>query len=76
MSQFLPVMYACSGFYVYADLGLWISRPDLGKSSQISDHGKNVRASTNGPNCERGQVASLLWAWEQDGPLRISVSNA
>jgi hypothetical protein len=72
----LPVMYGCSDLYVHADLGLWISHPDLGQPSQISDHGKNVTLSTNGPTVKTGIEASPLWAQEQDGPPHISIDNA
>jgi hypothetical protein len=47
------MVYACGDLYVHADLGLWISRPDLRQLSQISDRGKNVRPSTTGLNCEK-----------------------
>jgi hypothetical protein len=46
-----------------------------GQPSQISHRGKKVRASTNGPTEKEGNVASLPWAREQDGPLRISIEN-
>ncbi len=68
--------YACSDLYVHADLGLWISRLDLGQPSQVRDCGKNVRASKNGPTVKEGIAAHPLWARERDGPVCIRIDNA
>jgi hypothetical protein len=51
------MMYACGDLHMHTDLGLWISRPDLGQPSLKGDHGKNVKASINNPKCERGQYS-------------------
>ncbi len=58
------IVVVVSDMPVHMGLGLWISRPDPGQSSQISDHGKNVKASINGPNCERGQCSQSTMGME------------
>jgi hypothetical protein len=53
-------MYAFSNLYVHTDLGLGISRSDLGQPSQISDRGKNMGVSTNRQTVKEGVEASPL----------------
>jgi hypothetical protein len=68
------VILACDA----STLKLWTSDLplDLGQVKQSQQRGKNVRASIFDISCGRGCIVSLLWSWEQDGPLRISTINA
>jgi hypothetical protein len=50
----IVLIVVCVCVFVCADLELCILHSDLGQPSQ-SDQGKNVKASTNGPICRRGQ---------------------
>jgi hypothetical protein len=69
------MIYDNSDVYMHADLVLWILRQDLGQPSQKSDHGKNLKASLNGPNCGRGQCSQSAVGAERDGLLCISIGN-
>jgi hypothetical protein len=69
------MLYDNSDVYMHADLVLWILRPDLGQPSKISDRGKNVRASLNGPNCGRGQCSQSTIGAERDGLLCFRIGN-
>ncbi len=62
--------------YVLMNLGLCILRPNLGQPSQINDPVKNVKASINDPNCERGHCSQSTMGIGPDGPLRIITGNA
>jgi hypothetical protein len=67
-------MYIWCDLQVYKNLELWICPYD--RPSQANKHEKNVTPSIVNISVERGCVVSLLWAWDQDGPLRISTMNA
>jgi hypothetical protein len=62
--------------YVNVNSGLWIPGLRSRTANQISDRGKNVKESINGPTVEEANVASLhTMGWEREGPLRISTGK-
>ncbi len=67
------VISTFSGVCVCVCMLTWNSGSRTAKPT--SYHGKNVKMSINGPSVEEGNVVSLLWAGEWDGPLHISEGN-
>ncbi len=61
--------------YVHVDWGLWIRHSDLEQPSQISDSGKNVKLSINGPNCGRGQCSQSTMDTGTGWTPRISTTT-
>jgi hypothetical protein len=72
------IILACDVFleYKYMQTGDFVSAPRSGTGQAKPIVLEESRGVYIRHQCGRGCIVSLLWTWDQDGPLRISTINA